>query len=72
MTASAAALVKTWSVGKRYRVTLTVPRLTNDTPATAACEWEPSMPARLTHREKRDYERGLDAALAEIAKGPAQ
>jgi hypothetical protein len=68
MTARAPALVKTWSVGKRYRVTLTIPHLIDGNPATAVCEWEPTMPARLTHREQRDYERGRDAALSDLAR----
>lgn len=71
MTARTPALVKTWSVGKRYRVTLSIPSLTDGAPATAVCEWEPSMPSRLTHREQRDYERGRDAALSEFARRPA-
>lgn len=71
MTASTPALVKTWNVGKRYRVTMTVPRLSDGTVAAAVCEWEPSMPQSLTDRELRDYERGRDAAVRELLQGGA-
>jgi hypothetical protein len=66
MTASAPALVKSWNVGKRYRVTLTIPCLSDGTMATAVCEWEPSIPQSLTARELRDYERGRDAAVRQL------
>ena len=33
-----------------------------------ACEWEPSTPKRLNDREMRDYRRGRDAALSEVAR----
>lgn len=71
MTASAPALIKTWNVGKRYRVTLTIPRLSDGTLAAAVCEWEPSMPQGLTTQELRDYERGRDAAVRELLQGDA-
>lgn len=69
MTASAPALVKTWKVGNRYRVTMTVPRLPDGSLATAVCEWEPSMPDSLTEKELRDYERGRDDVVLQLIQG---
>jgi len=71
MTASGPALVKTWRVGKRYRVTLTIPRLNGGETTAAVCEWEPSMPESLTARELRDYERGRDAAVRQLLRESA-
>lgn len=63
MTATAAMLVHSWSVGKRYRVTMTVPRLQEATVACATCEWEPDFPGRLTPQEAADYISGRQAAM---------
>lgn len=65
MSAVPPALVKTWTVGSRYRVTLTVPPLGTGV-AYASCEWEPHMPAFLTPQEKADYRRGLSAAISKL------
>lgn len=67
MTACAALLSKSWSVGNRYRVTMTIPRPLPGQTACAVCEWEPHQPAALSHREQRDYYRGRDAALLELS-----
>jgi hypothetical protein len=66
MTASAALLSKSWTVGKRYRVTMTIPRPLPGQTACAVCEWEPHQPDQLTQQEQRDYYRGRDAALQEL------
>ena len=62
MSASAPALVKTWSVG-RYTVTLTVPQ-SDDGVFVGNVEWFPHLPTDLTAEEMEAYSRGRDAALA--------
>lgn len=62
MTAVAPTLVRTWRVGKRYWVTLTVPPPTAGVVSVASCEWSPGMPVRLNQRERRDYLRGMHEA----------
>lgn len=64
MSASSAALIKTWSVG-RYTVTLTVPR-SADGVFAGNVEWFPHLPNDLTADEMEAYSRGRDAALAEF------
>lgn len=66
------AATRTWSVGKRYRVTLTVPALLAGGVACASCEWDPALPERLNQRERRDYRKGLEAAMADLAKAPGE
>lgn len=58
----------TFRVGKRYRCTMTIPRLELGSALSMACEWEPSIPKRLNDRDMRDYRRGRDAALSEAAR----
>ncbi len=65
MSAEAAALVRTWRVGKR-RVTMTAPRLRNGQVAMATIEWFPTMPRRLSPRELKQYRTGRDAAFADL------
>ncbi len=65
MSAEAAAMTRTWRVGKR-RVTMTVPRPRNGQVATGAMEWHPDMPRKLSRREWRQYRTGRDAAFAEL------
>ena len=64
MSASAPALVKTWSVG-RYTVTLTVPQSAEGL-FFGHVEWFPHLPNDLTATEMEAYSRGRDAALAEL------
>ena len=66
MTATAALISRTWTVGKRFRVTLTIPRPLPGQVACAACEWLPAIPERMNKREQRDYYRGRDDALREL------
>ena len=61
----AAALVRTWRVGKR-RVIMTAPKLRNGQVAMATIEWLPTMPRKLSRREWRQYRAGRDAAFAEL------
>lgn len=68
MSAAQPLLSRTWSVGKRYRVTLSIPRLEPGALACATCEWSPAMPDQMTHREQRDYITGRDAALREFRR----
>ena len=65
MSGEAAALVRTWRVGKR-RVTMTAPKLRNGQVAMATIEWLPTMPSKLSRREWREYRVGRDAAFAEL------
>ncbi len=65
MPAEAAALVRTWRVGKR-RVTMTAPKLRNGQVAMATIEWSPTMPSKLSRREWKQYRTGRDAAFAEL------
>jgi hypothetical protein len=67
MTAAAALISRSWSVGKTYRVTMTIPRPLPGQTACAVCEWEPHQPEALSKREQRDYYRGRDAALLELS-----
>ncbi len=63
MPAEAAALVRTWRVGKR-RVTMTAPQIRNGQVAMATIEWHPDMPRRLSRRALKQYRVGRDAAFA--------
>ncbi len=65
MPGEAAAMTRTWRVGKR-RVTLTVPRPQSGQVATTTLEWAPDMPRRLFRREWKQYRAGRDAAFAEL------
>ncbi len=65
MPAEAAAMTRTWRVGKR-RVTMTVPRLRNGQVSMATIEWLPTMPRKLSRREWRQYRAGRNAAFAEL------
>lgn len=66
MSAEAAALVRTWAVGDRT-VTLTVPRSRKGQIGTAAIEWTPDVPARMSGEEWRQYREGRNRALADLA-----
>lgn len=64
----ALSLVRTtFRVGRHYRCTMTIPRPEPGSALSMACEWEPSTPKRLNDREMRDYRRGRNAALSEVA-----
>ena len=65
MPGEAAALVRTWRVGKR-RVTVTVPRVRTGQVLHTAFEWSPNMPRRLSRREWKQYRAGRDAAFAKL------
>ena len=65
MPGEAAALVRSWRVGKR-NVTMTVPQIRNGQVAMATIEWHPDMPRRLSRREWRQYRTGRDTAFAEL------
>ncbi len=65
MPGEAAALVRSWRVGKR-RVTMTAPRPRNGQVHTATIEWHPDMPRRLSRREWKQYRAGRDAAFADL------
>jgi hypothetical protein len=74
MSAEAAALSRTWSVG-RWRVTLTMPRTEPGQVRQGVLEWSPTLPNRpLTKSEMRQYRAGRDRAIGELAValgGPA-
>ncbi len=65
MPGEAAALVRTWRVGKR-RVIMTAPQLRNGQVAMATIEWLPTMPSKLSRREWTQYRTGRDAAFADL------
>ena len=65
MSAEAAAMTRTWRVGKR-KVTATVPQVRAGKVLHAAIEWHPDMPRRLSRREWEQYRSGRDAAFAEL------
>ena len=65
MPAEAAAMTRTWRVGKR-RVTLTVPQPRSGQVLHAAFEWHPDMPRRMSRREWRQYRTGRDKAFSEL------
>ena len=65
MPGEAAAMTRTWRVGKRT-VTATVPQVRAGQVASAAIEWHPDMPSHLSRREWRQYRAGRDAAFAEL------
>lgn len=68
MTAEAAAVCRTWRVGK-FDVTLTAPGAGAGAVASVVVEWDPAMPQRpLTESELRQYREGRNAALAELAR----
>lgn len=68
MNAKAAMLIHTWSVGKRYQLTLTVPFPVAGVVTVATCEWAPCLPQNLNQRERRDYLRGRAKALEILLK----
>lgn len=66
MSASAAAIVRTWKVGP-WTATLTVPAPRKGELLSAVIEWDPSMPDRaLTSAERTQYRAGRDAAIASL------
>ena len=67
MSAQAAALSRTWQVG-RYTATLTVPPLVSGV-VHAVIEWEPRVPNDLNVSEVQAYRTGLMAAFAELGLG---
>lgn len=62
MSAEAAALVRSWSVG-RYTCTLTVPQLRAGVVSSVVIEWAPEQPERLTAAEIDAYKRGRNEAI---------
>ncbi|RDD61462.1 hypothetical protein [Ferruginivarius sediminum] len=67
MTAEQPAIVRTFRVGKRT-VTLSVETPRRGEVANMICEWSPDRPRRLSRKEWREYRRGRDAALADLAE----
>lgn len=64
MSAQAAALSRTWKVG-RYTATLTVPPVKNGV-LHASIEWQPHVPRDLTPDELEAYRLGRDRAFREL------
>lgn len=69
MSASTPALIHTWRVGKRYKCTITIPRVVPGSVACATVEWEPYIPSNLNSREMREYRQGRDEAVALLNRG---
>lgn len=67
MGAEAAALTRTWKVGTRYSVTLTVPKPKPGQQVAAVMEWQPDTPDRLSQAEITEYLDGRNAAIAELS-----
>ncbi|MFG6428410.1 hypothetical protein [Roseateles sp. LYH14W] len=65
MSASAAALVRSWRVGNRT-ATLTVSQPSPDGQRAAVIEWAPTQPQKLTKAQFKQYRRGRDAALLSL------
>ena len=65
MTAEAAAMTRSWRVGKRT-VTMTAPKLRKGEVSIAAMEWHPDMPSQLSKKETQQYREGRDAAFEEL------
>ena len=70
MTAETPALVRTFTVGKRFTVTVTMQRPERGKVVNTTMEWEPDVPApgSLTDGEIADYRAGRNAAVAELAE----
>ncbi len=67
MTAETPALVRTFRVGKRT-VTITAPRMRAGQVSCAVVEWSPDTPHRLSRREMKQYQKGRDAAFADLCR----
>ena len=65
MGAEAAALSRSWPVGK-YTATMTVPKAKPGTVASVSIEWAPHPPQRLTAEEIDQYRIGRHQALAAL------
>lgn len=65
--AEAAALSASFRVGRKYRVTVTMPQSRLGEVRSAVFEWEPDVPRRLTKKELQEYRHGRDTAVAELA-----
>jgi hypothetical protein len=62
-------LSTTFRVGRRYRCSIALPLASIEQGAAVIeTRWEPDVPYRLTKAELRDYRRGRDALLAEVAR----
>lgn len=64
MNAQAAALSRTWKVG-RYTATLTVPPVANGV-LHACIEWQPHTPRDLTPADLEEYRLGRNRAFREL------
>ncbi len=67
MNAVAALLVRSFKVGTRT-VRITCPDPKPGTPRTVAVEWHPDVPSDLNRKEMRQYRKGRDSFMAELAK----
>ena len=63
-TDQAAALVRSFRVGKHYTVTMTMPKPEPGAARYMTCEWAPTVPTNLTKKELRQYRAGRDATMA--------
>ncbi len=66
MNAEAALLVRTFKVGHRT-VTITCPNPKSGTHRSATVEWDPDVPQDLNRHEMRQYRKGRDSFMAEVA-----
>ncbi len=67
MTAEAAALVRSYRVG-RYTCTWTLRRPVRGAVVHSTCEWSPHLPRSLTAGELREYRKGRAAVFDELAR----
>ena len=62
-------LSTTFRVGRRYWCSIVLPlAMLKSGSLKIETSWEPDTPRRLTKAEMRDYRRGRDALLAEVAQ----
>jgi hypothetical protein len=67
MSAEAAAMVRSWTVGDRT-VTMTVPKPKPGQLAHCSIEWSPSVPEKLDAAARAEYVAGRNQALADLAQ----
>lgn len=67
MNATAAALKRTFNVGRRT-VTITVQMPSQGSVSNMVVEWSPDVPTRFSHSELCQYRKGRDKTLAELGR----
>lgn len=69
MSAEAPVLTRSFRVGKRWTVEVSVPPIQPGAMRSLAMEWSPAFPQRkLTRQEFQQYREGRDAVIAELSR----